>query len=64
LTPTVISQTTTNTSPTVSGTWGGTMLVDDSLTVTVNGITYSQEIYINNQNWSVTILYPELAWNI
>ena len=61
LTPTVISQTTTNTSPTISGTWGGTMLGDDSLTVTVNGVTYSQEIYINNGSWSVTILYPELA---
>lgn len=61
LTPTVISQTTTNTSPTISGTWGGSMLGDDSLSVTVNGITYSQEIYINNINWSVTILYPELT---
>jgi len=61
LTPTVISQTTTNTSPTISGTWGGSMLGDDSLTVAVNGITYSQEIYINNESWSVTILYPELA---
>jgi hypothetical protein len=61
LRPTVISQTTTNTSPTISGTWGGTMLGDDSLTVTVNGVTYSQEIYINNGSWSLTILYPELA---
>ena len=61
LRPTVISQTTTNTSPTISGTWGGTMLGDDTLTVTVNGITYCQEIYINNGSWSVTILYPELA---
>lgn len=61
LTPTVISQTTTNTSPTISGTWGGTMLGDDTLTVTVNGITYSQELYINNESWSLTILYPELA---
>ena len=61
LTPTVVSQTTTNTSPTVSGTWGGTMLGDDSLTVTINGITYSEDIYINNGSWSVTILYPELT---
>lgn len=61
LTPTVISQTTTNTSPTISGTWGGRMLGDDTLTVAVNGVTYSQEIYINNEKWSLSILYPELA---
>jgi len=60
LKPTVIAQTTTNASPTISGTWGGTMLGDDTLSVTVNGVTYSQELYINNENWSLTILYPEL----
>jgi len=60
LTPTVISQSTTNTSPTISGTWGGSILGDDTLTVTVNGITYSEEIYINNESWSFTIYYPEL----
>lgn len=61
LTPTVNTLTTTNPSPTITGTWGGNMLGDDSLIVTVNGITYSQEIYINNTNWSLTILYPELT---
>jgi hypothetical protein len=60
LTPTVDSLTTTDSTPTISGTWGGRMLGDDSLSVTVNGITYSQEIYINNTSWSLTILYPEL----
>ncbi len=60
LKPTVNSQTTTDTTPVISGTWGGEMLGDDTLTVTINGITYSQEIYINNTNWSVTILYPEM----
>ena len=60
LTPTVNTLTTTDTTPTISGTWGGSMLGDDSLTVTVNGITYTSEIYINNTNWSLTVLYPEL----
>jgi hypothetical protein len=60
LTPTVNSQTTTVTTPVISGTWGGEMLGDDHLTVTINGVTYSQEIYINNTNWSLTILYPEM----
>ncbi|MFC5682491.1 T9SS type A sorting domain-containing protein [Flavobacterium sp. MAHUQ-51] len=61
LTPTVTAQTTSNTSPTITGTWGGSMLGDDSLIVTVNGISYSQEIYTNNTDWSLTILYPELT---
>jgi len=61
LTPTVNALTTTNPSPTITGTWGGSMLGDDSLKITVNGIVYSEEIYINNQNWSLTVLYPELT---
>ena len=61
LTPTVNLQNTTDTTPVISGTWGGNMLGDDYLTVTINGIVYSDEIYINNENWSLTILYPELA---
>lgn len=60
LTPIVNSQTTTDTTPVISGTWGGEMLGDDHLTVAINGITYSQEIYINNTNWSVILLYPEM----
>jgi hypothetical protein len=60
LTPKVDSQTTTDTTPVISGTWGGDMLGDDHLTVTVNGVTYSQDIYVNNTNWSVTVLYPEI----
>lgn len=60
LTPTVNTLTTTDTTPTISGTWGGSMLGDDSLSVTVNGITYTNEIYINSINWSLTVLYPEL----
>jgi hypothetical protein len=30
------------------------------ISVTVNGIVYSSEIYINNTKWSVTVLYPEI----
>jgi hypothetical protein len=59
LNPTVNSQTTIDTTPIISGTWGGDMLGDDELSVTINGITYTEEIYINNTNWSVTVLYPE-----
>lgn len=59
--PTVISQSTINQSPTISGTWGGSMMGNDTLSVTVNGITYSQEIYINNTSWSLSIYYPELV---
>ena len=60
LAPTVNLLSTTDTTPVITGTWGGEMLGDDHLTVTINGITYSEEIYINNTNWSVTILYPEM----
>lgn len=59
LSPTVNYQTTSDTTPVISGTWGGDMLGDDQLSVTVNGITYTHEIYTNNRNWSITILYPE-----
>ena len=60
LTPTVDLLTTTDATPVISGTWGGSMLGDDHLAVTINGITYTDGIYINNTNWSFTILYPEL----
>jgi hypothetical protein len=59
--PTVVSQTTTNYSPTISGLWGGSMMGNDTLSVVINGITYSEEIYINNKSWSLTIYYPELV---
>ena len=61
LRPTVNSLTTDDTTPVISGTWGGYMLGDDHLSVTVNGITYTDELYINNTNWSLTLLYPEFA---
>ncbi|MFV8360445.1 T9SS type A sorting domain-containing protein [Flavobacterium sp. LS1P3] len=60
LVPAVNTLSTTDTTPTITGSWGGEMLGDDHLIITINGITYSEEIYINNTNWSVTILYPEM----
>jgi hypothetical protein len=60
LIPTVDFQSTTDTTPSITGTWGGDMLGDDYLSVTVNGIVYSSEIYINNTKWSVSVLYPEI----
>ena len=59
LTPTVVSQSTVDTTPIITGTWGGAMLGDDHLTVTVDGVPYTSEIYINNTNWSLSLLYPE-----
>ncbi|WP_298363699.1 T9SS type A sorting domain-containing protein [uncultured Lutibacter sp.] len=63
LTPTVNKLTTEDTSPRITGTWGGTMLGDDSLTVTVNGYTYGVEngLVIDNTLWSLTILAPEFT---
>jgi len=61
LTPTVNFLTTTDTTTTITGTWGGEMLGDDSLSITVNGKTYTEEISINNTNWSLLISSPELT---
>lgn len=59
--PIVNFQTTEDTTPIISGTWGGTKLGDDQLSVTVNGITYTNDLYINEKSWSLSILYPELV---
>ena len=61
LTPTVNFLTTTETTTTITGTWGGDMLGDDSLSITVNGKTYTEEISITNTNWSLVISSPELT---
>lgn len=63
LTPTVNPLSTEDTSPTITGTWGGNMLGDDRLTVTVNNVTYSVNngLIINNTSWSLTIVAPELT---
>ena len=61
LRPTINQLTTEDASPTLTGTWGGEMLGDDSLTVTVNGYTYGVEngLIIDNTSWSLSILAPE-----
>ena len=61
LTPTVNFLTTTETTTTITGTWGGDMLGDDSLSITVNGKTYTEEISINDTKWSLVISSPELT---
>lgn len=57
VTPIVDSQTTENTLPTITGTWGSSMLRGDSLLVTVNGLVYTSEngLVINNLNWSLPL---------
>jgi hypothetical protein len=58
LIPTVTSQSTTNTSYYCRN-LGGSMLGDDTLLQSTE--LHSEEIYINNENWSLTIYYPELV---
>ena len=55
--PSVNSQTTGDTTPTITGIWGGTRGGDDSLSVEVNGTTYttSNGLTINGTSWSLTI---------
>lgn len=60
LKPTVNLQTNLHTTPVIFSNWGGEMLRDETLTVIINGISSFQEIYINNTNGSVTILYPQM----
>jgi hypothetical protein len=57
VTPTVNQLSTEDTTPTISGTWGGVMLGDDSLSITINGITYTKAngLNINGLNWSLTL---------
>ncbi len=52
--PTVNNFTTNDTTPTISGTW--TNLAGDTLTVTVNGVTYTTGtgLTINGNTWSLT----------
>lgn len=57
--PTVVSQTTNHTTPTISGT--ATVGTGESLSVTINGTTYTTAngLSISGNNWSVTL--PETA---
>lgn len=58
--PTVDSLTTEDTTPTLTGTWGSSMLGDDNLTVSLNGTDYTTAngLLIDNLNWSLPITTP------
>jgi len=55
--PTVNLLTTNDTTPTITGTWGGTNSGSDSLEVTVNSVAYNtgNGLVINDKSWSITI---------
>ena len=55
--PTVNFLTTENTTPTLTGSWGSTMLGDDSLSVSLNGTVYTTDngLLIDTLNWSLPI---------
>ncbi|WP_298947697.1 MBG domain-containing protein [uncultured Polaribacter sp.] len=55
--PTVVSQTSNTQTPTVTGTWGGSNEGDDTLVVTIGGVTYTvgNGLTINGSSWSVVV---------
>ena len=66
--PTVTQLVTEDTTPTITGSWGGEMLGDDSLSVEINGVIYTTDngLIIDGLNWSLT-LDVELnygTWNV
>ena len=56
-TPTVVSQTSSDETPTITGTWGGSNEGDDTLAVTVNGVTYTvgNGLTVEGSSWSLTV---------
>ncbi len=62
-TPTIDSFSTSDTTPTLTGTWGGTSGGSDTLSVTVNGATYTASttprLVISGTNWTLTL--PAMA---
>ena len=56
-TPTVVSQTSSDETPTITGTWGGSNDGDDTLAVTVNGVTYTvgNGLTVEGSSWSLTV---------
>lgn len=62
--PIVNSLVTENTSPTITGLWGGEMLGDDTLSVIVDNVTYtvSNGLVINGLSWSLNITNKELSY--
>ena len=62
ISPTVNKLSTSDTSPEISGTWGGENGGSDVLTIQVNGITYSSgnpSLTITNNNWRLNL--PETS---
>ena len=57
-TPTIDAISTSDTTPTINGTWGGTNGGTDTLSVTIDGTTYttstSPALVISGTNWSLT----------
>lgn len=58
-TPTIDAFSTSNTTPTLTGTWGGTNGGTDTLSVTVNGVIYTTSstpsLVISGTNWTLTL---------
>ena len=56
-TPTVVSQTSSDETPTVTGTWGGSNDGDDTLSVVVNGVTYTvgNGLTVAGSSWSLVV---------
>ena len=56
-TPTVVSQTSSDETPTVTGTWGGPNDGDDTLSVVVNGVTYTvgNGLTVAGSSWSLVV---------
>jgi len=59
-TPTVVSQLSRTATPTVTGSWGGSNEGDDTLTVTIDGVTYTlgNGLTIDGSSWSVEVSTP------
>ncbi|WP_298949654.1 MBG domain-containing protein [uncultured Polaribacter sp.] len=59
-TPTVASQLSRTTTPTVTGSWGGSNEGDDTLTVTIDGVTYTvgNGLTTDGSSWSVEVSTP------
>ncbi|MEN8858592.1 MAG: LamG-like jellyroll fold domain-containing protein, partial [Flavobacteriaceae bacterium] len=59
-TPTVASQLSRTTTPTVTGSWGGSNEGDDTLTVSIDGVTYTvgNGLTTDGSSWSVEVSTP------
>lgn len=62
--PTVNFQTTEDTTPVITGTWGGNMMGDDTLSVTVDALVYTKNngLIVTGSEWSLSVFNTELAF--